>query len=100
MADKQHRPATARDFPDLTEAFFLKLSVPDSEHFVDDQDFRLEMRGDREGKAYIHTRRIALNRRVQETLDLGERHDFIELPVDLRPCHAEDRAVEIDVLPP
>ena len=32
-------------------------------------------------------------------LDLGEVDDLVELPVDLRLAHAEDRAVQVDVLP-
>ena len=31
-------------------------------------------------------------------LDLGERDDLVELALDLRPLHAQDRAVEVDVL--
>ena len=43
-------------------------------------------------------RRIALDRRVEELLDLGEGDDLVELAADLGAGHAEDRAVEIDVL--
>ena len=42
--------------------------------------------------------RIALDRRVEELLDLGEGDDLVELASDLGPRHAEDGAVEIDVL--
>ena len=34
----------------------------------------------------------------EELLDLGEGHDLVELPGDLRSRHAEDGAVEVDVL--
>ena len=40
-----------------------------------------------------------LNRCIKKFLDLGEHHDFVELPPDLCAGHAEDRAVEIDVFP-
>ena len=43
-------------------------------------------------------RGIALDRRVEEFLDLGEGDDLVELPADLGAAHAEDGAVEIDVL--
>ena len=43
-------------------------------------------------------RRIALHRRVEELLDLGKGDDLVELAPDLGARHAEDRAVEIDVL--
>ena len=43
--------------------------------------------------------RVALDRRVEELLDLGERDDFVELAADLGAGHAQDGAVEKDVLP-
>ena len=42
--------------------------------------------------------RVALDRRVEELLDLGEGDDLVELARDLARRHAEDRAVEEDVL--
>src|SRR5678815_3204350 len=44
--------------------------------------------------------RVPLHRRVDEPLDLGERHDLVELADDLLPMHAEDRAVEEHLLAP
>ena len=41
-----------------------------------------------------------LHLRIQEPLDLCERHDLIELPGDLDATHAEDRAIQVDVLAP
>ena len=41
---------------------------------------------------------IALHGRVEEFLDLGERDDLVELAFDLPAAHAEDRAVEENVL--
>ena len=42
--------------------------------------------------------RVVLDGRVDELLDLGERDDLVELPLDLAAAHAEDGAVQIDVL--
>ena len=42
--------------------------------------------------------RVALDRRVEEPLDLGEGDDLVELARDLGARHAEDGAVEVDVL--
>ena len=56
------------------------------------------MRGDGEGEPQLHAARVALDRRVDEPLDLGELDDLVELALDLAPPHAEDRAVEEDVL--
>ena len=44
-------------------------------------------------------RAVALDRRIEELLHLGEGDDLVELALDLRRGHAKDGAVEIDVLP-
>ena len=41
------------------------------------------MRRDGEPETQVHAARVALHRRVEETLDVRERHDLVELPVDL-----------------
>src|SRR5262245_18316061 len=56
------------------------------------------MCGDREGESHIHAARIALYWRVEEPHDLREVHDLVKLLADLRPCHAENTAIEINVL--
>ena len=56
------------------------------------------MRGHGKGQADVHARGVALDRRVQEFFHAGEVHDLIELAADFRPAHAEDGAVEKDVL--
>ena len=64
------------------------MRVADGQHLVDDQDLRLEVRGDREGQADVHPGGVALHRRVEELLDLGEGDDLVELAVDLGLPHA------------
>jgi hypothetical protein len=39
------------------------------------------------------------NRTVQKPRYLREFHDLVELAFDLRSAHAEDRAVQLDILP-
>ena len=56
------------------------------------------MRGHREGEAYVHAARIVLHRGVDKLLDLGEGDDLIELARDLRPPHAQDGAIQKDVV--
>jgi hypothetical protein len=56
------------------------------------------MRGNGEGKAHVHPCRIALDRRLQESLHAGKRHDLVKARFDLGPAHAENGAVEHDVL--
>ena len=47
----QHCPAFAGDVFHLAEAFFLEGGVADGEDFVNQQDFRIEMRGDGKGQS-------------------------------------------------
>ncbi|MBV9295624.1 MAG: hypothetical protein JO145_08625 [Acidobacteriaceae bacterium] len=55
MAHEQDCPTFARgDILHLAEALPLELRVADREHLIDDQDFRLEMGGNRKGKTHVH----------------------------------------------
>ena len=58
------------------------------------------MRRDGKGQPHIHPGGIALDGRIHKLLDLGKVDDLVELAVDLGLLHAEDGAVEIDVLAP
>ena len=82
----------------LPRHFFWKCDVADRQHFVDDQNLGFKVRRDGERQPHVHPARVVLDRRVDETLDFGERDDLVELPVDLGLVHAEDRAVQVDVL--
>ena len=82
----------------LPRHFRWNSDVADRQHLVDDQDLRLQVGGHRERQPHVHAAGVALHRRVEELLDLGERDDLVELPVDLAAAHAQDRAVEVDVL--
>lgn len=57
------------------------------------------MGGNGEGEADVHAGRVALDRGIEELLDTGEIDDLVELALDLGSGHAEDRAVQVDVLP-
>ena len=67
----------------LAEALLLELRVADGEHLVDEQDLGLEVRRDGEREPHVHAARVALDGSVEELLDLGERDDLVELPLDL-----------------
>ena len=93
------RPSDLGDIVHFSKALFLKFGIADSQHFVDNQNLRLEVRGHRKRKPNVHSRRIVLHRRVEKFFDLGKGDDFIELLADFPLRHAEDGAVEEDVLP-
>ena len=76
---KSDRAALARDVAHLAEALLLERRVADRQHLVDEQDLGLEVRRHREGEPHVHAARVALHRRVEEPLDLGERDDLVEL---------------------
>src|SRR6201990_1062112 len=76
----------------------LKGSVADGQHLVEDENLRCEVRGDGEGQPQVHPRRVMFDRRVQKLLHLGEGDYLVELAPDLAALHAEDSAVEKDVL--
>ena len=98
MRDEHDGAALAGDFTHLAKATRLEFGVADGEDFVYDQDFRLEVGGHGKGQARIHARAVALDRRVDELLDLREGDDLVELPVDLLLLHAEDGPVEEGIL--
>src|SRR5271157_6511863 len=86
------------DILHLPQALLLELGVADGQHLIDDQDFGIEIRRDRECQPYVHAAAEALDRSVEKFLDAREIDDLVELLFDLPPRHAEDAAVEKDVL--
>ena len=99
VADEEDRPAARLATSSiLPRHFFWNADVADGQDLVDDQDLRLQVGRDREGQPDVHPAGVALHRRVEELLDLGEGDDLVELAGDLGLPHPEDRAVEVDVL--
>jgi hypothetical protein len=98
MADEQDRAPLLGHLLDPPQALVLESDVADREDLVDDQDLRLQVGGDREGEPDVHPAGIVLDLRVEEPLDLGEGDDLVEFAVDLVLPHAENRAVQVDVL--
>src|SRR5205823_1270262 len=80
------------------EALLLKLRITNGQDFIHDEDLRIEMGCHCERQPHIHSARIPFHRRVEELVDLSEGDDFLEFASDLRPAHAEDCAVQEDVL--
>ena len=58
------------------------------------------MRRHRKRQAHIHPARITLDRGINELLDLGKSHDLIQLAANFLPGHAQDRAIQVDILAP
>ena len=98
VADEDHRPAGSGHLADLAETFLLEPDIANGEDLVDDQDLGLEVRRHGEGHPHVHADRVVLDRRVDEALELGEGDDLVDLAADLASGHAEDGAVQVDVL--
>src|SRR5205823_9648513 len=82
------------------EAFPLKCLVADGEDLVEEQDVRVEVRGDGETESHVHPRRIRPDGHVEELAELGEGNDLVEALVDVTSRQPVDRAVHVDVLAP
>src|SRR3954469_9243164 len=100
VAYEQHGAATGTYIAHFAETLFLETRVAYGEHFVYEQNLAFEICCDCESQAQIHAAGVALDRRVDEFLDLGEGNDFIELTQDFRALHAQDRAIQKNIFPP
>ena len=100
MAHEEHGAPAARCPVHSAETFLLEFGVSDRQHFIDYEDFRLEMHGDGESEAYAHATRVVLDWRVDELLDAGKRDDLVEPSGDIRARHSKNRSVEEDVVAP
>ena len=83
---------------ELVHALVLEFHVAHGQDLVDEEDVRLHGDGHGESQAHVHARGVVLDGLVDEALDAGEVNDRIQLGVDLLLAHAQDRAVEVDVL--
>jgi hypothetical protein len=90
------RPPLATHF---SQAFFLEGDVADRQDLIDQERFRLHVSRDGEGQPHLHSGAVMFQRGIDEILNFGEGDDPIEFPVDFFFAHAEDRAVEVGILP-
>jgi hypothetical protein len=98
VTDKQDSASLLRHVTHLAKALLLELRVADRQHFIHDEDLRLEVRGDRECQPQVHARGIPFNRCLNELLDFGKSNDLVKLAFDLGALHAEDGAVHVNIL--
>src|SRR5438105_8800243 len=98
MCHEQNGSAAVDGFVHLRKAFLLELCVAHGQHFIDNEDLRIQVRGHGESQTHIHTTRVMFDSRFEKLLGARETYDFIKLRVDLAPAHAQDRSVEINIL--
>src|SRR5690606_2046590 len=76
----------------------LEGEVADAEHLVDDQNIGLHVRRDGKAEAREHPGGVAFHRSVDELVKSRELYDLVELAADFGARHAENCAVQIDVV--
>ena len=100
MADEQDGAAAAGHLVHLGQALLLERRVADRQHFVHQQDLRLQMRRNGECQPQIHTTRIPFDGGVDEPLDTGKGNHVVEAARNLCSLHAQNGAIQKDVLAP
>ena len=100
VRDEDDRAALFLEREDAAEALPLEGLVADGEDLVEQQDVRVEERGNGEAEAHRHPRRVRAHRAVDRMLELGERDDLVEPLLDVGAPEALDGAVQEDVLAP
>jgi hypothetical protein len=98
VSHQQNRSAGPSHIIHLTETFLLKVRVADRKHFINDQDFRIQVRGHGKGKPQIHPARVVFDGRIEESLDFSERNNFVKSLVDLAMPHSQDCAIQVHIL--
>src|SRR5258708_29707943 len=99
VADDYYRPTIARDLADPPKTFRLERYVTHRQNLVDDQDLRLQMCSHGECQADLHPAGEPLYGRIQKLSNSGELDNLVELSIDLLASHAQDRSIEVHVLP-
>src|SRR5215510_5711687 len=100
MRDEDDRPTCPSQRAHSIKALLLEAQVADSQHFVQEQNLRLQMGNDRKPQSDVHSGGVPLDRYVDELPNLCEVDDTLELSPDLAPWHAQDRSTQVNVLPP
>src|SRR5579859_2231438 len=97
MGYKQESLAPLFEFLDFVKALLLEPLISHTQHFVNDQDFRIHMRGHSEPKAHDHPTRVRSDRIVQKSIDLGEFDDAWQQLFGSLPAQPHERSVQMDV---
>jgi hypothetical protein len=99
VRDEDDRAPFLLEVADLVDALALEGLVAHRQDLVDEEDVRVRVHGHGEGEADVHARGVELHLGVEEVPDPREVDDGVELPVDLPLGQAQDRSVQVDVLP-
>ena len=98
MGDEQNGDALLPQFVNFAHTALAEVDVADRQGFVHDQDFGIDMDGDREGQADRHAARVRFHGLVDEVADLGKLFNLLEFPVHVAAREAQDGGVQIDIV--
>ncbi len=98
VGHEDDRDPLAAELGDARHALVLEGGVADGHDLVEQEDVRVEVRGDREAEAGVHAARIGAHRSVDEVAELRELDDVLHPRLDLLAADPVDRGVEDDVL--
>ncbi len=93
MAYEDNRLAHGLKFFKLVIALCLEKDIAHGERLIDNQDFRIDVDGDRKSQPHEHTAGICLDRLVHIGTDVREREDVVHFRFDFRLGKANHRAV-------
>ena len=97
MADKHDGLSHLLEFLELMVALCLKEHIPHGKRLVHNQDFRLNIDGDRKSQPHEHTAGIGLHRLVHIIPDIGKFQDFRQLGIDFPVRKAHHGTVEVHI---
>ena len=100
MAGEQQRRSTIQHRAHAPHALCLEPGIANRQGFVDDQDIRSDMRGNREGKTDIHAAGVGLYRLIDIGSDIGKSHDVVQPLGDLLFGETHNRGVDHRILAP
>ena len=82
----------------MFKAFPLKRQITDSQHFIDDENLRIEVGCHRIRQTDVHSTGITLHGSIKELGHLSEADDVIKLSRYLASRHSQYGTVKVDVL--
>ena len=100
MGHEDDSHAGLLEFAQLRKTLLAKGHVANCQHFIDHQDFRINVHGDRKAQPHVHAGRIVLDRLINKTLEFSKGNYVIKSQSHLLSGQAEEGPVEEDILTP
>src|SRR5258708_17805296 len=99
MTYKQKRSPDSGHVLHFSKTLLLELRIPYRQHFIDDQNFRIQECGDGKSKAQLHPAGVMFQRRVQKFLYATKVNDLVEFVFNLSAFHPQQGTIEENIFP-